>query len=510
MMCVDVKKSDGADVETVKKNDEDNNKDGEDKKDKLYVAIGEMGLWQGLLIFSLAVPCKISAAWQMTAIIFLAPKTQYRCLMRLNSTEDIVINECYSDCVEYSYITNFDGSIITEFGLICDKAWLANLAQTMFMFGVLVGSMSFGFIADRYGRRKALLIAALMQLVLSLVVSLSPEFWTLIIIRFLLGTCSAGLMVVSFVIMIEITGPKWRELTSALFHIPSAIGEMVMPAFAYYLRSWTAFSIGVGVPNVIFLLFFLIPESPRWLISVGKLEEASKVMERAAKRNKMAPMNYLEVAQTIAEESKIASTKEKQSTVSYIDLLTHPSLRVKNLLCCVAWFVMGIVYYGGKQYIGQTGSNVFILMALAGALQVPGQLISGYLLKRMGRRKSAIGFLFICGVCNGLLAMPDDWFYLKIVTGTVAVSAAAGAFTIIYTFTSELFPTVARNMAVGASSTTSRLGSMLAPFVAGMAQGAWVPPLVFATAPLLAIVACCCLPETKGRKLADSIDLDVK
>lgn len=49
---------------------------------------------------------------------------------------------------------------------------------------------------------------------------------------------------------------------------------------------------------------------------------------------------------------------------------------------------------------------------------------------------------------------------------------------------------------------------MLAPFIAGMAQGALVPPMVFAAAPLLAILACWSLPETKGRTLKDTLDLD--
>lgn len=141
-MSVDVNKSD------VKKNIEAA-EDGKVKKEKLYEAIGEMGPWQIFFMFLLAVPCKMSATWQMMGIIFLAPKTQYRCLSRRNFTEEMLINECFSDCDEYEYITEFQDSIITRFGLICEKAWLANLAQMMLMMGVLVGSMVFGFIADR-------------------------------------------------------------------------------------------------------------------------------------------------------------------------------------------------------------------------------------------------------------------------------------------------------------------------------------------------------------------------
>lgn len=124
--------------------------ENEAKEDTLSKSIGELGRWQIFLIVIVTIPCQMTSAWNMLSIIFLAPKTKYRCISRLNSTEDIFNGTCYSDCEEYEYTTDFPKNIITEFELICDRAWLANLTQTLFMFGVLVGSMVFGFIADRY------------------------------------------------------------------------------------------------------------------------------------------------------------------------------------------------------------------------------------------------------------------------------------------------------------------------------------------------------------------------
>lgn len=71
-------------------------------------------------------------------------------------------------------------------------------------------------------------------------------------------------------------------------------------------------------------------------------------------------------------------------------------------------------------------------------------------------------------------------------------------------YTTELFPTVARNMAMGASSTTSRVGSMIAPYVAGMTVFAvWLPPVAFAVVPILGAIICSFLPETRGKSLSD-------
>lgn len=103
--------------------------------------------------------------------------------------------------------------------------------------------------------------------------------------RFILGTATAGNMICSFVILIEVTGPSHRELATSLFHIPLAIGEIALPVFGYYLRNWDTFSMAVAIPTLIYMLyFFILPESPKWLISTGRLKDASVVMTKVAKR----------------------------------------------------------------------------------------------------------------------------------------------------------------------------------------------------------------------------------
>lgn len=125
----------------------------------------------------------------------------------------------------------------------------------------------------------------MVQLITSLAVPFSPNFWTFTAIRFFLGTATAGIMIAPYTLVLEITGPRKRELVCAMIQLPLTVGQMVMPVFAYYLRSWNKFSMGIAIPNILFLLyFFLVPESPKWLISTGQLDKASRIMTQAAKR----------------------------------------------------------------------------------------------------------------------------------------------------------------------------------------------------------------------------------
>lgn len=101
-------------------------------------------------------------------------------------------------------------------------------------------------------------------------------------------------------------------------------------------------------------------------------------------------------------------------------------------------------------------------------------------------------------------------FALTLTLGTLGVSCAAIVAASIYVYTSELYPTVVRNMGVGACSTSMRVGTMLAPFIANtVVSVSWLPTAIFGIAALVAGLVCLILPETKGTTLPDSIE-DIK
>lgn len=89
--------------------------------------------------------------------------------------------------------------------------------------------------------------------------------------------------------------------------------------------------------------------------------------------------------------------------------------------------------------------------------------------------------------------------------GVIGFSATFTTFAVLYVYTSELFPTPLRNMSYGLSSMGSKLGAMVAPFIAVLSPH-WVPSVIFAVVPFIAAVFCTMLPETKGKTLKDYVD----
>lgn len=122
----------------------------EDKEDYIEKCIGAFGVWQ-LGICMVASMTRYTAISNMLSIIFLTPKTHFMCKHFKNNTIMEVKNStCYEDCVKYEYRQDiFQETLISEFGLICDRAWLASLTQTILMLGFVVGVSMFGWISDR-------------------------------------------------------------------------------------------------------------------------------------------------------------------------------------------------------------------------------------------------------------------------------------------------------------------------------------------------------------------------
>lgn len=84
----------------------------------------------------------------------------------------------------------------------------------------------------------------------------------------------------------EIVGTKWRAAITVLYQIPFSLGHMSLAGLAYYFRHWQHLQIAITLPSVILLSYWwIVPESPRWLLAFGKQRAACKILQKAANIN---------------------------------------------------------------------------------------------------------------------------------------------------------------------------------------------------------------------------------
>lgn len=83
--------------------------------------------------------------------------------------------------------------------------------------------------------------------------------------------------------------------------------------------------------------------------------------------NQLPTGDMLGTVKAIAKEAKVEDVQKK---ATYWDLMTLPHLRIRNMCSCISWMLLGAIYYGCTQYVGQTSPNVFVTMPVTGALKV--------------------------------------------------------------------------------------------------------------------------------------------
>ncbi|XP_022828107.1 organic cation transporter protein-like [Spodoptera litura] len=468
---------------------------GKDKPQDLILQItGSFGKYQ-LWLFVLLCLTKITIAFHQLAIIFLAPPTQFFCV----STQ--TLNGC--PCDDPIYDTRiFPRTIITEFNLICKKKWLTSFSQLAFQAGTLVGSMFFGMVADKFGRRMPLIGACILQFVCAFGSAFLPTFELFTLFRFGIGISVGGTMVISFVILMEFIGPAHREILSALYQAPFNVGCIVLPWVAYYYRDFKNLQIALSTPTLLCLIYFYsLPETPRWLIAKHKTERAIIILQHVAKVNGRPVENV----RAMVEVHQLAASRQKVNQGTTADLFRTPNLRKRILAMAFNWLTCSYCFYGVSQYVGQLSGDIFINVTSSSAVVLCGTLLSIPMMKMMGRKTILLTCHFICSTCLFILAFAEG--VLSVFCATVGVVTSFIVFVVVYLMCGELFPTVVRNCAVGLSSMSARIGSMVAPFVLDLKDiHPSLTAITFAVIPLIAFFVTLLLPETKGCELTATLE----
>ncbi|XP_072939670.1 solute carrier family 22 member 3-like [Epargyreus clarus] len=475
-----------------------------DEEDYLVKTIGAFGLWQA--VCSIAVLfTRVVALWNMMAIAFLTPVTDFECVEFSNNVTLVVKSHtCYDTCLRYNYSSTIGKTVIEEFGLICQDAWLASFTQSILMLGMLLGVAVFGWISDRFGRRVALILSILVNAVFMVAMAFSPNLLIYCIIRLVIGVGTGGALIICVVYVLEITGKQHREVAGACCLVPDGIAEASLAGFAYFTSGWQGYTLSYGVATcIILLLIIFVPESPRWLVSNGKVDEAIKVVTRAAIRNKLDTTNIKADITKAAEDMKLLDRDAVKTT--YLDFFKTKKICLLTLIVFIIWFCLGVCFYGIYQYVTIIGSNPYITTVILGLVQLPLCPVGIVLNKSFGRKISTIGTTCVIGSAMIILIFIPEGHWVGTMLGVIGFANANIAFAISYIYVSELLPTPLRNMGYGMSSGGAKIGAMIAPFIANLTPR-WMPSLLFGIAPFIAALCCLLLPETKGQNLKDTLE----
>ncbi|XP_015267400.1 PREDICTED: solute carrier family 22 member 6-A-like [Gekko japonicus] len=402
----------------------------------------------------------------------------------------------------------FTSTIISEWDLVCDSRTLRQMAQSIYMAGVLIGSVLFGSLSDRFGR-KALIVWCYLQMGVSgACTAFVPNFTAYCVLRFLSGMAMSGISLNSVSLCMEWIPTKYRAIVGTINGYSYTAGQFILAGVAYAIPSWRWLQLTVSLPFFVFFLYsWLFVESARWLAISGQHKRAVTGLKKAARingRKKEGDELSVEVLKYHLQK-ELCSTKTSHSMA---DLMRTPGMRKISGGVSLVWFATSFAYYGLAMDLQNFGFNIYITQLIFGAVDIPAKFISVMTITFVGRRFSQALSLILAGLC--ILAnifVPQDLSNLRMTFAVIGKGSLAASFNCAYIFSGELFPTVIRQSGMGLGGTMARVGSMIAPLV--KMTGEFFPPLpliIYGGAPIISGIATCFLPETRNVPLPETVE----
>ncbi|KAA9158283.1 MFS transporter [Amycolatopsis acidicola] len=392
-----------------------------------------------------------------------------------------------------------------EFGV--SSAELKPLLASAFV-GAFVGAVALGRLADWVGRRRALLLTLAIYSVFTLLGAFSTDVWMLVVCRFIAGIGIGAELPLADAYLADLLPAHARGRATAWAY---TVGFCGVPAAGFLARALVGhsplgfagwrwlFVIGALGAAIVWVLRAGLPESPRWLLSRGRSEEAEQVVARL-ERSAKTPLPELETADHPAEP-------KPQRTSA----LFRPPWLKRTVMLYVFQTLQAFGYYGFGSLVpivlaakGFDLSHSLLFSALTFLGYPVGSALSIPVMERVQRK------WLIVGSALGMAVFGLGFGYS---TTGAAIAILGFCYTAIsnvfsnafHTYQAELFPTSLRATAAGSAYSLSRLATAAMPFIllpVLESQGAGAMFAIVAVAMVVLIVDVGILgPRTTGRSV---------
>lgn len=234
----------------------------------------------------------------------------------------------------------------------------------------------------------------------------AQNYFMFVMFEFLDTLFSSGVVSVAFVICMEFLQPQHRTFGGATFIAPYPIGAMIIAWLANYFKNWRHLLLSLYIPTLLGVSYFwIIPESPRWLLSKSRMKELSQIVHTAAKMNKVQlSQETLKMLEAVPESNK-EETNEK--TESLLSIFKYKRMFFLVVNCSFCILTNTLVYFGLSLNSVTLAGNKYLNFAFSSLIELPAHLISWLILLKAGRRHSVSITLILAGLsCIGTEFLP--------------------------------------------------------------------------------------------------------
>ena len=333
------------------------------------------------------------------------------------------------------------------------------------LFGMAIGAVMAGSLADKFGRKNIFAATVILYSVSTGLCAVAWSYESLLVFRFLVGFGLGGELPVAATLVSEYAPSHLRGRFIVLLESFWGVGWLVAALLSYFFIpafGWkSAFVIGALPAFYVFLIRLHMPESVRYLVSKGRVDEAEKIIDD------------LECKLGVEHKPFDKNVQIPEVPQPSPALLFNSQFRVRTIMLWLTWFGIVFSYYGIFMWLpsivyaqGFAVIKSFEYVLVMTLAQLPGYFTAAWLVDKIGRRYTLSSFLLMSGVCAFLFGNATSSTEL-LISGAAMSFFNLGAWGVIYTYTPELYPTFIRALGSGYAAGFGRIGGIIAPALVG-------------------------------------------
>lgn len=391
-----------------------------------------------------------------------------------------------------------------------DALWMGLIGAASLV-GMFIGGLVFGPMTDRFGRQSMYVLNLAVFLLCSIAHLFVRDVATLFVLRLVMGIALGADYPIATALASEFLPRKLRGPILSSLVLCLWVGYTISLATGLFVSGmesgvWRYVLASAAIPSAIFLLLRInIPESPRWLLSAGRKEEARRIVSE-----------YLGAHadfDALVAETRVAADRRGLGLSSIRELIARGYGRML-VFCSIFWMCQIAPSFAIKTFQPLLLKSLGVTQALAGSLviiafAIVGTALGMSIINRMGRRPlliissvlSTLALLLLATPLSGMATAAIGLFVLF----TVAEAAGSG---LQFVYPNEVFPTDLRATGMGLAMSVSRIGAAAGTFLLpmtlarfGSAHGLLIAGAISIVGLLVSVRMA---PETRGLSLAQS------
>lgn len=389
----------------------------------------------------------------------------------------------------------------TQYHLTAGDVGLLAASATV---GIVIGVVPSGQLADRIGRKRLLVTALLWYSVVTVLTGFVSSWQAVLVLRFVAGLGLGALFPLPYTLLTELAPGRVRGRVVGILDAFLSVGYFAAPLIGGWIgaaglvHGWrTLFFLGgVGIPYAL-LLIWLMPESPRWLMAVGRQREAEAIWARSGQEHEPVPVG-------------------KGTRFPLTVVFRRPYLR-RTIMVWIAFPSILFVFYAIMTYMPSilTKEHLKTSVALEFAAfimlaSIPGKLFESWLVEHVGRKTVIVSFTLLAALAALLFPGAHSGPAI-ILVGMMLAFFGIAVDPAMKVYAAEQYPTPIRSTGVGMGEGIARLlGGALAPYIMALilenagVRGSFI--FVALSAVLGALAVAVLGQETRGRALADHVE----